>query len=115
DADGKLLRKHGADFDRLKVALSTATLGAGKPVPARIDFSCGLQEGLLNGELKKTAEARGSTVSAHLRPKSGGAWQKLAGLVVPADLQGPCTLRFTTAAGAEGAGATVDFDVVVGR
>lgn len=117
DAGGKLIFQRGADFERLTVTLPSATLSAGKPVGARVEVSSGLKAGLLAGAEKKAAESRpgAPAVALFLRSKESLAWRKLADLIVPADLQGAHTLRFTTAETADGPGPAVDFAVTIAR
>jgi hypothetical protein len=122
DAGGKLLLQRGADFDRLTVTLPSATLVSGKPFPARVEFANALAAGLLTGAEKKSAEARpqSPTISLFVRSKEAPAWRKLAWtngsqVVLPAELQGAHTLRFTSAETADGAGPAVDVNVSIAR
>jgi hypothetical protein len=117
DAGGKLLWQRGADFERLTVTLPSATLTAGKPVGARVEVFTALRAGLLAGAEKKAAEARPASPSASLflRSKETPAWRKLSDQALPADVQGPHTLRFTTAETADGPGPAVDLAVTIAR
>jgi hypothetical protein len=115
DAEGKLLLQRGADFDRLTVTLPGSTLRAGAKVPATVVFSNALKAGLLSGAEQKTAAARPQSprVSVYV---SGAEWSALEGtLAIPAGVEGSRTLRFTTAASAEGPGLRVDFKVTISR
>lgn len=116
DAAGKPLFQRGADFERLTVALPSATLPAGKPVGAKVEVSSALKAGLLAGAELKAAESRPArAASLFVRSKEAPAWRKLADATLPADLQGACTLRFTTAEAADGPGAAVELSVTVSR
>jgi hypothetical protein len=117
DPKGTLIFQRGADFERL-----TVTLDRSKKLSAQSDVTNALKAGLLTGAEKKSAEARpaSSTPSVFLKVAPATAWRRLdwAGsgeLSLPADLKDDCTLRFTTAAGVDGAGPTVDFNVPANR
>jgi hypothetical protein len=122
DTGGKLLLQRGADFDRLTVTLPSAALVSGKPFQAKVEFANALMAGLLSGAEKKVAEARPQSpaISLFVRSKDTPAWRKLAWangspIVLPAELQGAQTLRFTTAETADAAGPAVDVAVSIGR
>lgn len=122
DAGGKPLLQRGADFDRLTVTLPSATPASGKPIAARVEFTNALRAGLLAGAEKKAAEARPQSppISLFVRSKDAPSWRKVpwakdSPIVLPGDLEGACTLRFTPAETAEGAGLAVEVAVAIER
>lgn len=98
-ADGTLLFRRGADFDRL-----TVTLDGRK---AKVEFTNALRAGLLSGAAKKAAEARPQSppVSVFVRDATS-PWRRIEG-ELPAG--GGQRIRFTTASEPEGVGPAVEF------
>jgi hypothetical protein len=116
DAEGRLLWRRGADFDRLTVTLPSASLKAGAPLGAKVEFTNALRLELLDRTERKAAEGRPQNppIRAFLRPAAGGAWSPLPeGWTLPAGLEGPHRLRLTPAGSPEGPGPAVEFPLTI--
>lgn len=118
DAEGKLLWRRGADFDRLAVTLRSAVVEPGRALPATVEFANALKLGLLTEAERKVAEGRPQNPSVHafVRAGSSTAWTKLnERFVLPPDVQGSCKVRFTTTPSPGEPGPAVEMTLTAGR